>query len=604
MRRRAAAIIITVAFIILSVPLAPRCAEVEKTLPFSRVVMPELLIGVGTRAVAMGGAAAAISDDLSSLYWNPAGLSRVRHVEVEFTHNSWIQNISQETFLCGLPVNFIFPGLPDGMVALGINYFGLGSIEKTSESPDGGIIIDNEVLDLFMLGGQAGFGLTLTSALALGGALKFAYQNLGVKSSLGIGLDMGLQYQGIEKVNLGIVLRNMGLSLDGYALPQGLRLGGAYNMEPAPRHKLIAGADIEVSLLTLRSGLYHLGVEYEYSETAALRLGYQFSDDDASGGGSSLSMGMGIKIGGWKFGYTLASQGELGNAHRISAGLNFHGLAKFISEKKASAKAAGKPLAPVLSGRQRKVKTYSASRDTSIIREETVMQKLLQDNIRIKIRVHAYSAGGIRVVVFRVHRTSGPRIIRWELYLEDQLGKPLRKQTGRSMPKVLRWDGKTEAGAVVKYAKGLRYRIVLWDVKGEQETRTGKLLASQYQDQLGKGDAEKRVAGKKNFQPVFFDTDRAGITALGARRITEAAKFIRQHPRAKIVVEGFCDSAEKANQATTLSKARAQAVARYLTAYHNISLSRILVRGLGVKKSKDSEPGYKNQCAIITVEGR
>jgi len=577
---------------------------VEKTLPFSRVVMPELLIGVGTRAVAMGGAAAAISDDLSSLYWNPAGLSRVRHVEVEFTHNSWIQNISQETFLCGLPVNFIFPGLPDGMVALGINYFGLGSIEKTSESPDGGIIIDNEVLDLYMLGGQAGFGLSLTSDLAMGGAFKFAYQNLGEKSSLGIGLDMGLQYQGIEKVALGIALRNLGLSRDGYALPQGLRLGGAYNLEPAPRHKLIAGADIEVSLLALRSGLYHLGVEYEYSETAALRLGYQFSDDDSSGGGSSLSMGMGIKTSGWKFGYAFASQGELGNAHRISAGLNFHGLANFISEKKASAQAAGKPLAPVLSGRQRKVRTYPASRDTSISREETAMQKLLQDNIRIKIRVKEYSAGGIREVVFRVRRSSGPRIIRWELCLEDQLGKPLRKHTGRGMPKVLRWDGKTEAGAVVKYARSLRYRIVLWDVKGGQEIRTGKLFASQYQEQVRKGDAEKRAAGKKIFQPVFFDADRAGITASGARRITEAAKFIRKHPRAKIVVEGFCDSAEKANQATALSKARAQAVARYLTAYHNISLSRILVRGLGVKKSKDSEPGDQNQCAIITVEGR
>ncbi len=602
--QRAAAIIITVAIIILSILPRPRCAEVEETLPFSQVAMPELLIGVGTRAVALGGVAAAISDDLSSLYWNPAGLSQGRHAELEFTHNSWIQAVSQETLLFGLPVNFIFPSLPDGMAALGINYFSLGGIEKTSESPDGGVIIEDEVLDLFMLGVQAGFGFTLTSDLAMGGAFKFAYQDLGVKAYIGLGLDIGLQYYGIEKVGLGIVIRNLGLSQDGYGLPQELRLGGAYNIEPASRHKIIAGADMEMSMRGLSSRLYHLGVEYQYSETVALRLGYRFSEDDSSAAGSGLSMGMGIKRGGWSFGYAFASQGELGEAHRISAGLNFHGLAKFASEKKDSAKAAAKPPAAVWSGLRRKKGTYPASRETSLGREEMAMQKLLRENIRIKIRVKKSPDNGIREAAFHIRRISGPRIIRWELCLVDQRGKTLRKYSGRGMPKVLRWDGKTEAGAAVKYARTLRYRLVLRDIKGGQEARTGKLLASQYKDQGRKARAKKSAAGKKTFPPVLFDTNRAEITARGARRIAEAAKFIRKHPRAKILVKGFCDSAEAKNQAIALSKARAQAVARYLTAYHNISLTRILVRGIGVKKPRDSGRGYKNQCAIITVEGR
>lgn len=604
-RQRTVASMITAIVIILSILPRPRCAEVEEALPLSRAAMPELLIGVGTRAAGMGGTSAGIIDDLSSLYWNPAGLNRLRHTEIEFIHNSWIQDVSRETLLFGLPLNFMFSGLSGSAAAVGINYFDLGSIDITGESPDGGIIFNHEVLDLFMLGAQAGLGFTLSPALAVGGAFKFAYQDLGAKSFIGLGLDIGLQYYGIKNVDLGIALGNLGFSLDGYGLPQTLRLGGAYNIEPAPGHKIIAGADAEMSMLAVRPGPYHFGVEYQHNETAALRLGYRFSDDDSSACGSGLSMGMGIKIGGWKFGYAFASQGDWGDAHRISAGLDFQKSAKVILEKKESFEAAEKPPAPVLSWSRIKDAVYPEIQDISISREEMAMQKLLQENIRIKVDVKEHPAGGIREVVFRARRVSGPRIIRWELHLADQSGKPLRKYAGKDLPRILRWDGKTEDGeaAASASAGSLRYRLVLRDVKGGQEVRTGKLLASQCRGQVRKSGEKKHLVGQKIFGPVPFKTGRAEITPLGAECISEAAGFIRKYPRAKILVEGFCDQ-EEADQAITLSKARAQAVARYLTAYHNISLSRILVRGRKEKESGDSGQEGQSRSVIITVEGR
>ena len=36
-----------------------------------------LKIGIGARALALGGAYSAIADDASALYWNPGGLSRI-----------------------------------------------------------------------------------------------------------------------------------------------------------------------------------------------------------------------------------------------------------------------------------------------------------------------------------------------------------------------------------------------------------------------------------------------------------------------------------------------------------------------------------------------
>jgi long-subunit fatty acid transport protein len=39
-------------------------------------------IGLGARTMGMGGAAIAVSEDISALYWNPAGLAQVRRIEI------------------------------------------------------------------------------------------------------------------------------------------------------------------------------------------------------------------------------------------------------------------------------------------------------------------------------------------------------------------------------------------------------------------------------------------------------------------------------------------------------------------------------------------
>jgi len=45
-----------------------------------------LKIGVGARAVAMGGAFSAVADNIDAIYWNPAGLSRLEKREFTASH--------------------------------------------------------------------------------------------------------------------------------------------------------------------------------------------------------------------------------------------------------------------------------------------------------------------------------------------------------------------------------------------------------------------------------------------------------------------------------------------------------------------------------------
>jgi hypothetical protein len=87
--------------IFLLFPLIVLKAQVFPTLGGQRAGISTaqfLKIGVGGRATAMGDAFVAISDDVSSLYWNPAGLVLSKKNEIIFSHNTWVVDIYHDFF--------------------------------------------------------------------------------------------------------------------------------------------------------------------------------------------------------------------------------------------------------------------------------------------------------------------------------------------------------------------------------------------------------------------------------------------------------------------------------------------------------------------------
>ena len=52
-----------------------------------------LEIGVGSRATSMGDAYVAVANDVSSIYWNPAGLSNVSNSSALFMVQPWLVDI-------------------------------------------------------------------------------------------------------------------------------------------------------------------------------------------------------------------------------------------------------------------------------------------------------------------------------------------------------------------------------------------------------------------------------------------------------------------------------------------------------------------------------
>lgn len=90
-------------------------------------------LGVGARAMSMGGAYVGISDDYTAMYWNPAGLGQLRRMEVNigFAHNKFVNNANflgnttkaEDTFTRLNSIGITFP-VPtyQGSLVFGVGY--------------------------------------------------------------------------------------------------------------------------------------------------------------------------------------------------------------------------------------------------------------------------------------------------------------------------------------------------------------------------------------------------------------------------------------------------------------------------------------------------
>jgi hypothetical protein len=124
-------------------------------------------MGLGTRAMGLGGAYAAVAEGPEGLLYNPAGLAQVRGITVD------------STILAGwVGAGYVGAALPS--LGAGIGYLGTSAGEN---------------LGFSQLGLIAGFGMDLTGFgfPVLGGVgLRFQSTNIAGEGSTGFGLDIGV----------------------------------------------------------------------------------------------------------------------------------------------------------------------------------------------------------------------------------------------------------------------------------------------------------------------------------------------------------------------------------------------------------------------------
>lgn len=154
----------------------------------SEVPLPSL-IGSEARAIGMGGAGLAISEDGSALYWNPAGLAQMRRIEVSagLTHdrstitNTWeggsAESDDHSTKLGSVHVAYPFPTYRGSFViALGTDQFrnyDLDFERRTVEGPAGGRVEKRDTITESgkLTGWSVGMAIEASPKLYLGLAL-------------------------------------------------------------------------------------------------------------------------------------------------------------------------------------------------------------------------------------------------------------------------------------------------------------------------------------------------------------------------------------------------------------------------------------------------
>ncbi|MEW6517409.1 MAG: PorV/PorQ family protein [candidate division FCPU426 bacterium] len=584
-------------------------AETEQTYPYSRLALPELQLGVGARSTAMGGAQAALVSGVSSLYGNPAGLGYLTVPEAEFIHHTWIQDINQETLLFGLPI------VKQLSLAAGLSYLGLGTLEPTGITSDGELVLKDGKINLSMIGVSLGQGWRITPQLSAGAALRFYLQELGDAQPMTVLADLGGLYALSPELMLGLSVSQLGLGVGGYSLPMAMRVGGAYNWALQRDHLLRPVLDVELLLAAPEASWIHAGVEYQLYEVLLIRLGYQFTAAPGPSGLTGLTAGLGLNLSQWTLGYTASPQGDLGLSHRLSIGLKFGNFSTPQGKSKTKArKQDASERAPNLPNLEYPaIPSFTPRQGSSLTQEEAAMRSLLKENLRVDTKVARVPGGTAaqREVVFLVRRMSGPRIVKWKLELSDPSGKPLHSLTGEGMPDKIQWDGKNAKGQAVEDLTGVRYELTLTDVNNQSESQSGRIgVSSEGTLPAAKGAEQKGgdFVDSREFGPILFERGRSEISGSAAKLIAEAAKFIRDHPNSKVFIAGYADAMEEGQQKLFLSKSRAEAVARYLTAYHKVPISRILVRGRGDKEpagnTLDPDERYRNRRVVITVKGR
>ncbi len=284
--------------------------------------------GAGNRALALGGAYAAIADDASAPVWNPAGLGYLERREFQASGAS----------LYGLDINeefasLVLPTWRWGVAAATFRRFAVGDIEQRDAD---NLVVPGELEDLeteFMLS----YARAASAVWSAGGSLKMQRQSLAGYSANGIGLDFGVlvrpallwraEAPWAGRLHVGLALHNLvepSLQLDRESIhdPTRIRAGLAYR-HPLPNEiSLLAAMDAEK--VTAAGTKLHAGVEAAFRSLLALRAGWN---------ADYLTAGAGVQWHGVAFDYVFEDN-DIETVHRFGMTLRFGAT---VAEKRAAA---------------------------------------------------------------------------------------------------------------------------------------------------------------------------------------------------------------------------------------------------------------------------
>ena len=178
-----------------------------------------LNIGVDASAFGMGKAVTATSNDVNSIYWNPAGLVGLEDYQGSLMHAEYFQGIAKYDY-----VGFAKPINNESTVAVSIIRFAVDDILNTTQ-----LIQEGQInYDRVSLFSAADWAVNIAYAkklavkdLNIGVNAKIVRRKIGdFASSIGFGLDAGIQFQRADW-KFGLMLRDITTTFNAWSFDQG-----------------------------------------------------------------------------------------------------------------------------------------------------------------------------------------------------------------------------------------------------------------------------------------------------------------------------------------------------------------------------------------------
>ena len=286
----------------------------------------------------------ASADDVTSAYWNPAGLNRqIDKIQFSFMHSEYLAGIANYDYL-GLSAKV----KDNAAIAFSMIRFGVDGIPNTLELIQNGQINYDRVKEF----SAVDYGFLLSYAqktgiegLDIGGSAKIIHRRAGeFTTAWGFGIDIGAQYQSASDWRFGAMLRDATSTFNAWnfnfteseiavfqntnnvvpensleiTLPK-LLLGVAKKVAFSEEYSLLAEFDLDVNTdgrrntliqTNLISGDPHLGLEGAYNDIIFLRAGlgnFQKVNDSWT---FQPNIGLGLDLGKLSIDYALSDIGD------------------------------------------------------------------------------------------------------------------------------------------------------------------------------------------------------------------------------------------------------------------------------------------------------
>lgn len=300
----------------------------------------QLLIPVGAKSIATGGAFLSRVTGVESIYYNPAGLDLMTGTQAMFDYMNYVADIGQAYFAIGTQLGDF------GSIALTYKTLDFGDIPVTTfDNPDG---TGQFYSPNFFVAGLT-YSKSVTDRVSAGFNFKIINESIMQTSATGLAIDFGVQYKFNNSFSLAAAVKNIGTNMQytgddlkirtevpgsGYASGNGLYQADAESFEIPSYFELSVAYDYFMSDdnqlaigTTFRNNnnfedQMMFGMEYGFLNTFFLRGGYDLllQNNDQSiydytlGAGINYETSGGITIG---FDYAFRNVKEFESANHV-----------------------------------------------------------------------------------------------------------------------------------------------------------------------------------------------------------------------------------------------------------------------------------------------